>query len=108
MAHRQHQIHLLPFGEIEADLEVRFPHTAQEIGPVRQGGVGLEVEGDDFFELGQQLPRPPTGRCTGHLELASNAVAKTGQGWQPIQLHGHRPGAESKNSHRLAAGRVAS
>ena len=44
MAHRQHQIHLLPFSEIEADLEVQFLHAAQRSAQSARE-AGLEVEG---------------------------------------------------------------
>ena len=108
MAHGEHQVHLLPFGKVQAHLKVRFPHAPQEIGPVRQVGGCLEVEGNHFLELGQQLPGTLHGRGAGHLKGRSNTAAKAGQSRKSLQLQAERPGAEGKNSHRLAAGRGAS
>ena len=79
MAHRQHQVHLLPFSEVDADLKVGFAHTTEQVGPVRKGGLGLEAERQQLFQARQKLPWSCLLGVTGHLQAGVELLADVGQ-----------------------------
>ena len=107
VTHRQHQVHLLSFSEVEADLKIGLPHATKQVGPVREGGCCLEVKGKNLLDLGNQVPGPATGRSAGHLQRGAHLLTQAHQCRESIQLLGQRAWAESKNTHGLASGRGA-
>ena len=79
MAHRQHQVHLLPFSEVDADLKGGCAHTTEQVGPVRKGGVGLEAERQQLVQARQKLPWSCLLGVTGHLQVGVELLADVGQ-----------------------------
>ena len=98
MAHGQHQIHFPTLREVDADLKIRFPCAAQQVGPVSQIRTGLEAERQHLFQCRQQFPHGSRRRIAGHLNAGTELVADAGESWKTIQLLLKRTRAEDKNS----------
>ena len=79
VAHRQHQVHLLPFSEVDADLKVGFAHAAEQVGPIRKRGVGLEAEWHQLLQARQKLPWGCLLEVTGHLQGGVEFLTDIGQ-----------------------------
>ena len=86
VAHREQQIHLAARGQVETDLEIRFAHIAQQVGPVGQARPLPKVESQHLLHRRQQLPAGGGLWGAGDLNLGLEAGGHSGDRRQGLQL----------------------
>ena len=99
MAHREHQINLAAARQVDAGLEIGLAHVAEQVGPVGQGGVAVEIERDQLLHRRQQAPSTTGCGRAGHLNLGAECLGYSRRCGQRLELGCHAAWNQKQNAH---------
>jgi hypothetical protein len=86
--------------QVDASLEIRVPDVAQQVGPVGQGGLVFEVEGNALLHCWQQAPSRGRGGGAGHLDACIESFGHPCSSWQRLKLCLESAWNQKQNAHR--------